>query len=65
MTCFRLPLGAAGILAGFIGAAGAVLGMSQVYYTGPIARRIGSAGADIGWEVCLKYSLKFDEYSFP
>ncbi|KZS97320.1 cytosine-purine permease [Sistotremastrum niveocremeum HHB9708] len=57
----KLPLGLAGILAGCIGAAGAVLGMSQVYYTGPIARTIGSSGADIGWEL----ALSFTGVSFP
>ena len=48
----RLPLGIAGILAGCCGAAGAVVGMAQVYYTGPIAKTIGEFGADLGFEVC-------------
>jgi purine-cytosine permease-like protein len=48
----RLPLGIAGILAGCCGVAGAVVGMAQVYYTGPIAKKIGEFGADLGFEVC-------------
>lgn len=51
----RLPLGIAGIIAGCCGVAGAVVGMAQVYYTGPIARKIGMFGADLGFEVCSRF----------
>ena len=47
----RLPLGVAGVLAGCCGVAGAVVGMAQVYYTGPIAKMITADGADLGFEV--------------
>lgn len=48
----RLPLGAAGILAGCFGVAGAVVGMSEVWYTGPLAKKAGAEfGADLGFEV--------------
>lgn len=48
----RLPLGAAGILAGCFGVAGAVVGMSEVWYTGPLAKKAWAEfGADLGFEV--------------
>lgn len=50
-TPSKLPLGMAGIAAGCFGAVGAVLGMSQVYYTGPVAKHVGIRGADLGFEV--------------
>jgi purine-cytosine permease-like protein len=43
----RLPVGIAGILAGCCGAAGAVIGMAEVWYTGPVARHIGPFGGDL------------------
>ena len=46
-------MGIAGIVAGCCGVAGAVVGMAQVYYTGPIAKKIGMFGADLGFEVSL------------
>ena len=44
----RLPIGAAALLAWLIGWAGAIIGMSQVWYHGPIALKIGGDGGDIG-----------------
>jgi len=52
----RLPLGIAGILAGCCGVAGAVVGMAQVYYTGPIAKKIGEFGADLGFELAAGFA---------
>jgi len=52
----HLPLGIAGILAGCCGAAGAVVGMAQVYYTGPIAKTIGEFGADLGFELAAGFA---------
>lgn len=52
----RLPLGIAGILAGCCGVAGAVVGMGQVYYTGPIAKKIGMFGADLGFELAAAFA---------
>ena len=40
----KLPLGVAAMLAWLIGWAGAILGMAQVWYTGPIALRVGGWG---------------------
>ncbi|VVT49181.1 uncharacterized protein SAPINGB_P002143 [Magnusiomyces paraingens] len=44
----KLPVGAAALLSFLIGIAGAVLGMCQVYYVGPVARLVGDWGADLG-----------------
>ena len=42
----------AGILAACFGAAGAVVGMSEVWYTGPLGKLAGAEfGADLGFEV--------------
>jgi hypothetical protein len=50
----RLPLGIAGILSMCFGIAGAVVGMSEVWYTGPLGKMAGAAyGADLGFEVWL------------
>lgn len=51
IRCFRLPLGAAGIFAGCCGVAGAVVGMAQVWYIGPIGGKLGPFGGDLGFEV--------------
>ncbi|KAG2181940.1 hypothetical protein INT43_006865 [Umbelopsis isabellina] len=51
-TPSKLPPGYAGIFAGACGIVGAVVGMAQVYYTGPIAKLIGdAAGGDLGFEL--------------
>jgi purine-cytosine permease-like protein len=45
----KLPIGAAAVLsllAGYL--AGGVPGMSQTWYTGPIAKKFGGAGGDVG-----------------
>lgn len=56
----RLPVGAAALFAWLIGWAGAITGMSQVWYQGPIASKIGGYGGDVGaWLsiafVCVTY----------
>jgi purine-cytosine permease-like protein len=43
----RLPVGIAGIFAMCAGVAGAVVGMAEVWYTGPIAKHIGPFGGDL------------------
>ncbi|KAF9225107.1 hypothetical protein BS17DRAFT_879253 [Gyrodon lividus] len=53
----ELPLGIAGILAACFGVVGAVVGMSQVWYTGPIGKLAGAAyGADLGFELAAVFS---------
>lgn len=53
----RLPLGVAGILSMCFGIAGAVVGMSEVWYTGPLGKMAGAAyGADLGFELAAAFS---------
>ncbi|KAI5123976.1 hypothetical protein M0805_006388 [Coniferiporia weirii] len=52
----RLPLGAAGIFAGCCGVAGAVAGMAEVWYVGPIGARIGIFGGDLGFELAAAFA---------
>lgn len=53
----RLPLGFAGILAGCLGTVGAILGMSQVWYSGPLGKKAGATlGADLGFELAAAFS---------
>jgi purine-cytosine permease-like protein len=51
----RLPLGLAALAAFGIGWVGAIMGMDQVYYIGPIAGMVGEYGADLG--LCLGCSF--------
>ena len=44
----RLPVGAAALVAWLVGWAGAIIGMDQVWYQGPVAVKIGGYGGDIG-----------------
>ena len=49
----RLPLGMAAFSSFLIGWAGAIVGMDQVWYVGPVATMIGDGGADLGiWMGC-------------
>ncbi|KAH8676223.1 permease for cytosine/purines, uracil, thiamine, allantoin-domain-containing protein [Xylariales sp. PMI_506] len=50
-----LPVGYAALLTFLIGWAGAIVGMYETYYTGPIAAMIG-AGADIGLPVSMSWA---------
>ncbi|KAL5480473.1 hypothetical protein ACEPAI_1743 [Sanghuangporus weigelae] len=52
----RLPLGIAGILAGCCGVAGAVVGMAEVWYIGPIAAKLGPFGGDLGFELAAAFA---------
>ncbi|KAJ3993220.1 purine-cytosine permease [Lentinula boryana] len=49
----RLPVGFAGILAGACGVAGAVVGMAEVWYIGPVGLLAGNPefGGDLGFEL--------------
>lgn len=56
----KLPLGAAALLAFLTGWAGAIIGMDQVWYTGPVASKVGGSGADIGiWLAIALTSVTF------
>jgi len=53
----RLPVGAAGVLAACFGAAGAVVGMSEAWYTGPLGKMAGAEfGADLGFELAFGFA---------
>ena len=45
-SIYKLPVGLAGILAACCGVAGAVVGMAEVWYVGPIGKKIGAFGGD-------------------
>ena len=56
-----LPVGAAALTAFLIGWAGAIIGMSQVWYVGPVAKLVGGGGADIGIWLGMGFAL----FAFP
>lgn len=57
----RLPVGLAGLSAWLVGWAGAIIGMSQVWYQGPVALKIGGYGGDVGaW-----LSIAFAAITYP
>lgn len=51
------PVGIAGIFGFCCGVAGVVVGMNQVWYSGPIGRKIGAPGGDIGFELGFAFSF--------
>lgn len=55
-TASRMPIGIAGIFAFAAGIAGAVVGMDETWWVGPIAKKIGGGG-DIGNELSLVFTL--------
>lgn len=56
-TPSRLPLGIAGVLAGCFGVAGAVVGMAEVWYIGPLGAKAGAEfGADLGFELAAAFA---------
>ncbi|KAG5370019.1 Purine-cytosine permease FCY2 [Yarrowia sp. C11] len=52
----KLPVSYAAMFSFCVGIAGAVLGMDQVWYIGPIAKLIGG-GADIGFEIAFGFAF--------
>ena len=52
----KLPIGAAALLSWLIGWAGAIIGMAQVWYTGPVALSIGGYGGDIGEWLAIAFA---------
>lgn len=55
-TYSKLPLGIAALFALGAGVAGMVIGMEQSYWTGPIAKKIGEFGGDVGFELSFAFS---------
>lgn len=51
------PVGIAGVFGFCCGVAGAVVGMNQVWYAGPLAKKIGDFGGDIGFELAFAFSF--------
>lgn len=43
----KLPIGIAAFIAFLVGWGGAILCMAQVWYIGPIAKKVGEYGADV------------------
>ena len=53
-----MPLGIAAVAAFFIGIMGAILGMAQVWFTGPIGKLCGGEfGGDVGFELGFAFSV--------
>ena len=57
----RLPVGIAALTAFLVGWVGAVVGMYQVWYVGPVAHMVGGIGADIG----VWLGVAFAAVTFP
>ncbi|KAL9064386.1 MAG: hypothetical protein Q9161_008898 [Pseudevernia consocians] len=53
----RLPVGAAALTAFLVGWVGAIVGMYQVWYVGPVAKLVGGIGADIGIWLGMGFAL--------
>ena len=52
-----LPIGAAAIFAAACGVAGAVIGMNQIWFAGPVALGIDpDVGADLGFELAFAFT---------
>ncbi|CCE73003.1 Piso0_000012 [Millerozyma farinosa CBS 7064] len=51
-----ITFGIAAVSSFLVGIAGAVVGMNQVYWSGPLARRIGEYGGDIGFWLCIAFT---------
>ncbi|KAI9648696.1 Purine-cytosine permease fcy21 [Ciborinia camelliae] len=57
MDASRLPPGIAAMVASLFGVMGAVLGMAQVWFTGPIGKLCGvKYGGDVGFELAFAFS---------
>jgi len=53
----RMPVGYAGLFAFLAGIAGAIVGMDETWYVGPIAAKIGDFGGDVGNQLALVFTL--------
>jgi len=53
----QLPMGIAAILAGCFGVGGAIVGMAETYYTGPLAKMVATPfGGDMGFELAAAFA---------
>jgi len=52
-----MPLGLAGLFAFCAGIAGAVVGMQETWYTGPVAKLVGDFGGDVGNQLSFAFTL--------
>ncbi|KAG8533861.1 uncharacterized protein KY384_001602 [Bacidia gigantensis] len=52
----RLPIGAAALFSWLVGWAGAIIGMEQVWYQGPVALKVGNYGGDIGEWLAIAFA---------
>lgn len=53
----KYPIGFAALFGFCCGVAGCVVGMDQTWYVGPIGKKIGEYGGDIGFELALSFSF--------
>lgn len=60
-----LPIGFAAVAAGCVGAAGAVLGMAQVWWIGPIGKAVGGTVDPFGGDVGFELAAAFTAVVFP
>ncbi|CAF0721924.1 unnamed protein product [Adineta steineri] len=60
-----LSIGIAAILSGLVGAVGIALGMTQTWFTGPIANAIAGDSGEQGADVGLELVFVFTAVSFP
>ena len=57
----KLPIGLAALVSFLVGWVGPIIGMYQVWWTGPVARHIGDSGGDLG----LFLGIAFTAVVFP
>ncbi|KAL8988292.1 MAG: hypothetical protein Q9177_002608 [Variospora cf. flavescens] len=57
----KLPIGIAALISFLVGWIGSILGMYQLWWTGPIARHIGDLGGDVG----IWLGIAFTAVVFP
>ncbi len=53
----KLPIGIAALIAFLVGWVGSIISMYQIWYVGPIAKRVGEYGTDLGIWVGVGFAL--------
>jgi purine-cytosine permease-like protein len=56
-TASKMPVGIAGLTAFAAGVAGAVVGMDESWWIGPVAKMLGDEGGDVGNELSFVFTL--------